>query len=57
MAAVAWLLTKELTSISIQRWWDEFQHELWYHRPQDEAYMRHHFREEVKRNLQDVIRY
>jgi len=33
--------------MAIQRWWEEFEHELFYHRRDDEAYMRHHFREKV----------
>ena len=42
--------------MAIQRWWEEFEHGLFYHRRDDEAYMRHHFREEVERNLRDIIR-
>ncbi len=42
--------------MAIQRWWDEFHHDLFYHRHNDEAYMRHRFREEVERNLREIIR-
>lgn len=43
--------------MEIQRWWGEFQHQLWYHVAKDEAYLRHHYRDEVECNLRDVIRH
>jgi WD40 repeat protein/tetratricopeptide (TPR) repeat protein len=42
--------------MALQRWWEETMHELWYHAGRDEAYMRHHFRQEVEQNLREIIR-
>jgi len=42
--------------MSLQRWWEEVQHDLFYRTARDEAYMRHHFRLEVERSLRDIIR-
>jgi WD40 repeat protein/tetratricopeptide (TPR) repeat protein len=42
--------------MALQRWWEETMHELWYHTLRDEAYMRHHFRQEVEQNLREIIR-
>ena len=42
--------------MALQRWWEETMHELWYHAGRDEAYMRHHFRQEVEQSLREIIR-
>jgi len=42
--------------MALQRWWEETMHHLWYHAGRDEAYMRHHFRQEVEQNLREIIR-
>ena len=42
--------------MALQRWWEETTHALWYHTLRDEAYLRHHFRQEVERNLREIIR-
>jgi len=42
--------------MALQRWWEETMHDLWYHSGRDEAYMRHHFRQEVEQNLREIIR-
>jgi WD40 repeat protein len=42
--------------MALQRWWEETMHELWYHTLRDEAYMRHHFRQEVEQSLREIIR-
>jgi len=42
--------------MALQRWWEETMHELWYHAERDEAYMRHHFRQEVEQSLRKIIR-
>jgi len=42
--------------MALQRWWEETMHDLWYHTLRDEAYMRHHFRQEVEQNLREIIR-
>ncbi|WP_456332343.1 hypothetical protein [Fervidibacter sacchari] len=56
---VGWRMTnhgKEAIEMALQRWWEETMHDLWYHTLRDEAYMRHHFRQEVEQNLREIVR-